>query len=118
MYRSPVTCPTCRAINTLTQIGTAPSGASVFRCTYCGHDAVYHTSRFHMQTWWLPVLETEVSVACPTCGLVEQVAKTVAQSQSAPPSVREIAQGIAFSALVVGTVFLLAGVVKAVEEAA
>jgi hypothetical protein len=118
MIRAVPTCPTCRAWNTLTPIGAAQSGAPLYRCTYCGYDAIYHTSPFHMQSWWLPVLEAGVSTACPTCGVVEQVTKTISQSPNAPASVQEIARAIAVGALVVGAFIGAVSVVKAIQEAA
>lgn len=105
------TCPACQALSVLSQTMSYQDGTTVLRCGSCGGQIVDHCCYQRLtQSWWLPILESGLSLACPTCGLVYQVAEDVAESPLVTPAVRSVATAVAVGALLIGGLMLVGSI--------
>jgi hypothetical protein len=79
-------------------------------CIGCGTNVVRHDctqASPNVQLFWLPVLESGISAACPTCGLVIKIGRKVAASEELPEWIRGLGAVALVGALFLGTGFFI-----------
>lgn len=108
-----INCKKCSKTTTLTSAGYYPDGSQALVASCCGQDGgVLHQcshSIFLNPPSWLPLLLAGVKIVCPECRAAYDLGVKI------EPEYPEAGEALKAAGLLVGTLFLIRAVVKALE---
>lgn len=103
-------CPDCSKHSFFHQ-STIKHDGTIGACTGCGKQALRHVchnrTTQQSEVWWLPLLLTGISVACPTCKMAYQISNAVESAPESPAWLKSIAAGVGVLAITVGILKLV-----------